>query len=50
MSSAAGNEQLYKKVRLFYHAWLEEYFSKTSPADSEIMQLIADFKNRLISS
>ncbi|MEP6685061.1 MAG: glycosyltransferase family 2 protein [Parafilimonas sp.] len=50
MSSAAGNEQLYKKVRLFYYAWLKEYFSKSLPVNDEIIQLIADFKNKLISS
>ena len=50
MSSAANNEHLYKKVRLFYYAWLEEYFSKSSSVNPDVMQLIADFKNKLISS
>ncbi len=50
MSSAASNEQLYKKVRLFYHAWLEEYFLKPTNNNPEIINLVDDFKNKLLSS
>lgn len=50
MTSAANNKATYKKVRLFYIAWLEDYFSKDSELNSEIKKLIDDFKTRLISS
>ncbi len=50
MSSAANNEGTYKEVRLFYYAWLKEYFSKTNSIDPYITKLIADFKTKLISS
>lgn len=50
MSSAANNKDTYKKVRLFYHAWLEDYFSKQNSINPDIKKLIADFKTRLILS
>ncbi|MGI8952251.1 MAG: glycosyltransferase family 2 protein [Chitinophagaceae bacterium] len=50
MSSAANDEDTYKKVRLFYHAWLEHHFSTSHAGNADIMQLIADFKNKLTSS
>ncbi len=50
MTSAANDETMYKKVRLFYLAWLQEYFLKVSLGNPEIKKLIDDFQTRLISS
>ena len=50
MSSVAGDKNIYKKVRLFYHAWLDEYFSKQNLINPDIKKLIDDFKTKLISS
>ena len=49
MSSAVRDEGLYKKVRLFYLEWLQEYFQSSS-TNPEIPKLIDSFKQKLISS
>lgn len=43
MSSAARNQNLYDKVRLFYFSWLEEHFLKSSSPDPDIEKLIRSF-------
>lgn len=50
MSSAANDESLYKKVRLFYLAWLQEYFQNTLPVQEGVQKHIDDFKSRLLAS
>jgi glycosyltransferase involved in cell wall biosynthesis len=47
MSSAASDEVLYRKVRLFYLEWLEQYFLKESSSDPRIEKLIARFRQKL---
>lgn len=48
MSSAAGNKNIYNKVKLFYYEWLKEYFSSTE-IDLEIKKLIDDFGDKLVA-
>lgn len=48
MSSAANNEATYKKVRLFYQVWLEDYFLKSCAFNPEIKKLIDDFKTKIL--
>ncbi len=50
MSSAVNDKNIYKKVRLFYLAWLEDYFLKSNNTNPKIVQLIAGFKNKLMLS
>ena len=50
MCSAASDEILYKKVRLFYLDWLEEYFLTSSSVHPEIKELINNFKQTLLAS
>lgn len=47
MSSAANDEEVYKKVRLFYLEWLEEYFLRSASPDARIEKLISSFRARL---
>lgn len=47
MCSAANDENLYKKVRLFYLNFLQEYFLQSTNANPEIKKLIDDFKVKL---
>ncbi len=50
MASAAGDTELYQKVRLYYHAWLEDQFLKTAPVNPKIRTLIENFGARLKSA
>ncbi len=50
MASAANDKVLYKKVRLFYLEFLEEYFSRSINVNQDIKKLIDDFKAKLQSS
>lgn len=47
MSSAAGDESLYKEVRLFYLAWLEKYFLQSSSTSPLVKELINAFRRKL---
>jgi glycosyltransferase involved in cell wall biosynthesis len=47
MSSAAGNESLYKEVRLFYLDWLERYFLQSSSTSPVVEELINAFRRKL---
>ena len=50
MASAANDEQLYKKVRLFYLVFLEEYFLQQGQSNADIQKLLADFKITLTAA
>ncbi len=50
MCSAANDENLYKKVRLFYLNFLEEYFLHSTNSSRQIKKLIDDFKVKLQAS
>ncbi len=50
MSSEAANEQKYRKVRLFWAAWLKDYLSRSKFADAEIMKLLDDFHAKALAS
>jgi glycosyltransferase involved in cell wall biosynthesis len=47
MSSAAGDESLYKEVRLFYLDWLERYFLQSSSTSPVVEELINAFRRKL---
>lgn len=50
MSSAANEERTYKRVRLFYLAWLEEYLATTQSKDLGVRKLVAGFRKKLLSA
>ena len=47
MSSAVKDELIYKKVRLFYHEWLMNYYYKSAFVSDDITKIIDDFKEKL---
>lgn len=50
MSSAANDKELYKKVRLFYLKFLEEYFFRSINGNQNIEKLLVGFKAKLQAS
>ncbi|MDQ2864090.1 MAG: hypothetical protein M3R50_10695, partial [Bacteroidota bacterium] len=50
MSSAANDPNIYKKVRLFYLAWLQKYLAATDSPTEKTTKLVADFHQKLIAN